>query len=54
MAEMSHWPEYDYVIVNRKIDQSIAQTMAILTAESLRRSRQKGLEAFVESMHRAV
>lgn len=49
-GEMSHWPEYDYVIVNRDVDQSIAQTRAILTAERLRRDRQKGLAAFVNSM----
>ncbi len=49
-GEMSHWPEYDYVIVNRDVDLSIAQTRAILTAERLRRDRQTGLAAFVNSM----
>ncbi len=48
--EMSHWPEYDYVIVNHDVDESIAQTMAILTAERLRCYRQKGLAAFVNAM----
>ena len=52
-GEMSHWPEYDYVIVNRDIDQSIEQARAILTAERLRRDRQKGLAAFVKSMRGA-
>lgn len=49
--EMSHWPEYDYVIVNRDIDQSIAQVHAVLTAERLRqRRRAAGLVSFVNSM----
>jgi guanylate kinase len=38
--EMSHWPEYDYVIVNRDIDDSVAQVQAIVAAERLRRERQ--------------
>jgi guanylate kinase len=45
--EMSHWPEYDYVIVNRDVDDSVAQVRAIVTAERLRRKRQLGLGAFV-------
>ena len=49
--EMSHWPEYDYVIVNRDVDQSISQVRAILTAERLRqRRRAAGLVAFVNAM----
>lgn len=48
--EMSHWPEYDYVIVNQDLDASIAQVRAILAAERLRRSRQTGLPAFVRSL----
>ncbi len=51
--EMSHWPEYDYVIVNQDVDESIAQTRAILAAERQRRSRQKGLADFVNSMRKA-
>jgi len=49
--EMSHWPEYDYVVVNRDVDQSITQVRAILLAERLRRSRRaSGLIAFVNGM----
>lgn len=49
--EMSHWPEYDYVVVNRDVDQSIAQVRAILLAERLRQSRRaSGLIAFVNGM----
>ncbi len=46
--EMSHWPEYDYVIVNDDIDESHQQLRAILTAERLRRERQTGLPDFVK------
>jgi guanylate kinase len=52
--EMSHWPEYDYVVVNRDVDQSISQVNAILTAERLRqRRRAPGLVAFVNDMRGA-
>ncbi|MEQ9448418.1 MAG: guanylate kinase [Rhodospirillaceae bacterium] len=51
--EMSHWPEYDYVIVNNDIETSIAQAKTILSAERLRRYRQKGLVAFVNAMRSA-
>ncbi len=45
--ETSHWSEYEYVIVNREIEQSVAQVQAIITAERLRRARQLGLADFV-------
>jgi guanylate kinase len=48
--EMSHWPEYDYVIVNRDLDASVAEAQAILTAERLRRDRQVGLAQFVNRL----
>src|SRR5204863_256947 len=48
--EMSHWSEYDYVIVNHDIDDSVAEIQAIVTAERLRRSRQIGLADFVNRM----
>jgi guanylate kinase len=48
--EMSHWPEYDYVIVNRELEESVAQVQAILTAERLRRERQVGLAEFVKRL----
>ena len=48
--EMSHWDEYDYVIVNDTVEASVAQARAIVTAERLRRTRQPGLAAFVESL----
>jgi guanylate kinase len=48
--EMSHWSEYDYVIVNRAIDESVAEAQAIVTAERLRRIRQVGLADFVNRL----
>lgn len=48
--EMSHWPEYDYVIVNRDVDEAVAGVTAILVAERLRRDRQIGLAAFVTAI----
>jgi guanylate kinase len=48
--EMSHWPEYDYVIVNHELEASVAQVQAILTAERLRRERQIGLAEFVNAL----
>jgi guanylate kinase len=48
--EMSHWQEYDYVIVNVEVPASLAQVQAILAAERLKRERQLGLRDFVESL----
>ena len=48
--EMSHWPEYDYVIVNRDIDDAFGQVRAILAAERLKRERQIGLSSFVRAL----
>jgi guanylate kinase len=48
--EMSHWAEYDYVIVNRDLEDSVSQVAAILAAERLKRERQIGLSGFVEGL----
>jgi len=48
--EMSHWPEYDYVIVNHDFDVALAQLRHILSAERLKRDRQTGLSAFVRGL----
>ena len=48
--EMSHYPEYDYIIVNREIEESIEMAMAILRAERLKRARQTGLGEFVKGL----
>jgi guanylate kinase len=48
--EISHWAEYDYVVVNANVDKAHAEVVAILTAERLRRKRQIGLTEFVREM----
>jgi guanylate kinase len=49
-GEMSHWPEYDYVIVNRDKAEAFVEVRAILAAERLKRERQIGLSAFVRGL----
>ena len=49
-GEMSHWPEYDYVIVNRNKAEAFAEVTAILAAERLKRERQIGLSGFVRGL----
>ncbi len=49
-AEISHWAEYDYVIVNADLDTSISGLKAILAAERLKRERQLGLSLFVRDL----
>jgi guanylate kinase len=48
--EMSHWAEYDYVVINNDIDTAFAELRAILAAERLKRERQTGLSAFVRDL----
>ena len=48
--EISHYREYDYILVNRDIDLAVAQVKAILQAERLRRDRQLGLTNFVKKL----
>ena len=48
--EMSHYPEYDYIIVNHDLDQSIDSVHTILKAERLRRSRQASLTEFMKQL----
>ena len=48
--EMSHWAEYDYVIVNTDLDASVSKVQSILEAERLKRERQVGLFDFVEKV----
>ena len=48
--EMSHYPEYDYVIINYNLNQSVQQVQSILHAERLRRERQVGLVEFVKQL----
>ncbi len=53
LDEISHWGEYDYIIVNDDLSRSIADVEAILRAERLRRSRRVGLSGFVNQMRGA-
>ena len=53
-AEISHWAEYDYVLVNADLDASVAGLKAILTAERLKRERLRGLSEFVREMQKAL
>ena len=51
-AEISHWAEYDYVIVNTDIDKAFNELLTILQAERMRRDRQPGLAEFVRGLNK--
>ena len=51
LAEISHWSEYDYVLVNDDIDRAEADLKTILLAERLRRDRQPSLTDFVRGLN---
>ncbi|WP_334146271.1 guanylate kinase [Hyphomicrobium sp.] len=53
-SEISHWAEYDYVIVNADLTESSAALRAILAAERLRRERMTGLSSFVRGLQAAL
>jgi guanylate kinase len=48
--EMSHWEEYDYIIINDDLKQSVTEARAILDSERLKRKRQLGLADFVRQL----
>jgi guanylate kinase len=48
--EMSHWAEYDYVVINHDLERAYADVKAVLAAERLKRERQPGLADFVRGM----
>jgi guanylate kinase len=50
MAEISHWPEYDYVLVNDNFEATVDQILKIISSEKLRRRRQIGLEKFIKTL----
>jgi len=50
-AEISHWMEYDYVIVNRDLEAAFGELVTILQAERLRRDRQPHLADFVRGLN---
>jgi guanylate kinase len=49
-GELSHWAEYDYVVLNSNFEQAFTEVTSILAAERLRRERQPGLSDFVRSL----
>ena len=48
--EVSHWAEYDYVLVNDDLVQCLHEIRCILTAERLQRARQRGITSFVREL----
>ncbi len=48
--EMSHWAEYDYVVINTDVDRAFREVQTILAAERLKRERQTGLSDFVRRL----
>ena len=49
-GEISHWAEYDYVLINEDMDACLADVRSILAAERLKRWRQAGLVSFVRDL----
>ena len=49
-SEISHWPEYDYIVVNRDLRRALEQVKAILEAERARRTRLVGVGEFVAEL----
>src|SRR6202012_3879614 len=52
--EMSHWAEYDYIVINYDIDDAFAEVQSILKAERLKRERRTGLTAFVRKLQQQL
>ncbi|MBK6705670.1 MAG: guanylate kinase [Caulobacteraceae bacterium] len=54
LDEISHWEEYDYVLVNTMLEQTLAQIKQILAAERLKRQRQMWLQLHVERLKQGI
>ncbi|MAN63204.1 MAG: guanylate kinase [Parvibaculum sp.] len=52
--EISHYAEYDYIIVNDDVEKALKELTAILVAERVRRERRVGLRTFVQQLQRAL
>jgi guanylate kinase len=52
--ELSHWAEYDYIVINQNIDEAFAEVQSILNAERLKRERRTGLTAFVRKLQQQL
>ena len=53
-TEMSHWAEYDYIVINQDIDEAFAEVQSILKAERLKRERRTGLTTFVRELQQQL
>jgi guanylate kinase len=51
-SEISHWAEYDYVVINDNLDTTLMNIRTILAAERMKRKRQTGIAAFVTGLMR--
>jgi guanylate kinase len=49
-GEISHWPEYEYVLINRETDECLAEVRSIVAAERLKKNRQTDLVPFVREL----
>jgi guanylate kinase len=52
--ELSHWAEYDYIVINHDIEDAFAEVQSILKSERLKRDRQTGLSAFVRDLQKQL
>jgi guanylate kinase len=52
--EMSHWAEYDYIVINHDVDEAFAEVQSILKAERLKRERRTGLTNFVRELQQQL
>jgi guanylate kinase len=52
--ELSHWAEYDYIVINCDVDEAFAEVQSILKAERLKRERRTGLTTFVRELQRQL
>ncbi len=49
-SEISHWAEYDYVVINDDLDETLAKIQTILAAERMKRRRQTGIAEFARKL----
>ena len=52
--EMSHWAEYDYIVINHDVEAAFAEVQSILKAQRLKRERRIGLTTFVRELQRQL
>ena len=52
--ELSHWAEYDYIVINHDVDEAFAEVQSICKAERLKRARRVGLTEFVRGLQQQL